>query len=210
MSADHTRHPAANGPRTRSAPAAVTPSTAWASSAPWCTSGSRPTRSADTCSPSSKHWCGPRFWSTRRSSDSTADQVPGSSRTGRKDQTRHAVNSRPELALAQVGDPADETAREGSGMVHIHGEIVINRPPEEVFDVVADTTKEPRVQPAQPLIGHAHALDGPTPHARPRSRRNPGCVGPGTWNRTAPSGDSRALDNVRLGRHGPLWPDPSG
>ena len=32
-------------------------------------------------------------------------------------------------------------------MVHIHGDIVINRPPEEVFDVVADTTKEPRYNP---------------------------------------------------------------
>ena len=32
-------------------------------------------------------------------------------------------------------------------MVHIHGDIVINRPPEEVFDVVADTTKEPQYNP---------------------------------------------------------------
>jgi uncharacterized protein YndB with AHSA1/START domain len=32
-------------------------------------------------------------------------------------------------------------------MVHIHGEIVINRSPEEVFDVVADTTKEPEYNP---------------------------------------------------------------
>ena len=32
-------------------------------------------------------------------------------------------------------------------MVHIHGDIVINRPPEEVFDVVADTTKEPHYNP---------------------------------------------------------------
>ena len=32
-------------------------------------------------------------------------------------------------------------------MVHIHGEIVINRPPEEVFDVVADTSREPRYNP---------------------------------------------------------------
>ena len=32
-------------------------------------------------------------------------------------------------------------------MVHIHGEIVINRPLEEVFDVVADTSREPRYNP---------------------------------------------------------------
>lgn len=32
-------------------------------------------------------------------------------------------------------------------MVHIHGEIVIQRPPEEVFDVVADTSKEPEYNP---------------------------------------------------------------
>lgn len=32
-------------------------------------------------------------------------------------------------------------------MVHIHGEIVIHRPPEEVFDVVADTSKEPEYNP---------------------------------------------------------------
>ena len=32
-------------------------------------------------------------------------------------------------------------------MVHIHGDIVINRPPEEVFDVVADTTNEPQYNP---------------------------------------------------------------
>ena len=33
----------------------------------------------DTCSPSSRHCCGRRFWSTRRSSASTADQALGSS-----------------------------------------------------------------------------------------------------------------------------------
>ena len=32
-------------------------------------------------------------------------------------------------------------------MVHGHGDIVINRPPEEVFDVVADTSREPRYNP---------------------------------------------------------------
>ena len=32
-------------------------------------------------------------------------------------------------------------------MVHIHGEIIINRPLEEVFDVVADTSREPRYNP---------------------------------------------------------------
>jgi hypothetical protein len=32
-------------------------------------------------------------------------------------------------------------------MVHIHGEIVINRPLAEVFDVVADTSREPRYNP---------------------------------------------------------------
>jgi hypothetical protein len=55
------------------------------------------------------------------------------------------VNSRPELSLrSQVGDPADETQ---GGVVHSHGEIVINRPPAEVFDVVADTSKEPEYNP---------------------------------------------------------------
>ena len=32
-------------------------------------------------------------------------------------------------------------------MVHSHGEIVINRPPAEVFDDVADTSKEPEYNP---------------------------------------------------------------
>ena len=32
-------------------------------------------------------------------------------------------------------------------MVHIHGEIVINRPPKEVFDVVAETGKDPEYDP---------------------------------------------------------------
>ncbi|HEY4993153.1 MAG TPA: hypothetical protein VII33_13850 [Nakamurella sp.] len=32
-------------------------------------------------------------------------------------------------------------------MVHIHREIVINRPPGEVFEVVADTSKEPEYNP---------------------------------------------------------------
>lgn len=32
-------------------------------------------------------------------------------------------------------------------MIHIEGEIVINRPPEEVFDVVADERNEPKYNP---------------------------------------------------------------
>ena len=69
--------------------------------------------------------------------------------TGRRDVTRRAVNFRPELALrSQVGDPADEAAhREGPGVVHIHGEIVINRPPGQGFDVVAETGKDPEYDP---------------------------------------------------------------
>ena len=44
-------------------------------------------------------------------------------------------------------------------MVHIHGDIVINRPPEEVFDVVADTGKEPEYNPR---MQHAEQLtNGP-------------------------------------------------
>jgi hypothetical protein len=33
-------------------------------------------------------------------------------------------------------------------MVHIEGEIVINRPVDEVFDFVADETTEPRYNPS--------------------------------------------------------------
>jgi uncharacterized protein YndB with AHSA1/START domain len=35
----------------------------------------------------------------------------------------------------------------GQRIVHIHGEIVIHRPPEEVFDAVADTSKKPGYNP---------------------------------------------------------------
>ena len=44
-------------------------------------------------------------------------------------------------------------------MVHIHGAIVIDRPPEEVFDVVADTSREPDYNPR---MRHAERLtNGP-------------------------------------------------
>jgi uncharacterized protein YndB with AHSA1/START domain len=44
-------------------------------------------------------------------------------------------------------------------MVHIHGDIVIDRPPEEVFDVVADTSTEPR---HNPRMHHAEQItNGP-------------------------------------------------
>jgi len=55
-------------------------------------------------------------------------------------------------------------------MVHIHGDIVINRPPEEVFDVVADTSREPRYNPR---MHHAEQVtNGPmsAPCRRPERR----------------------------------------
>jgi uncharacterized protein YndB with AHSA1/START domain len=44
-------------------------------------------------------------------------------------------------------------------MIHIEGEIVINRPPEEVFDFIADECNEPRYNPK---MHHAVQIsDGP-------------------------------------------------
>lgn len=37
-------------------------------------------------------------------------------------------------------------------MVRIEGEIVINRPVEEVFDLVADETNEPRYNPRMRVV----------------------------------------------------------
>ena len=61
-------------------------------------------------------------------------------------------------------------------MVHINGEIVINRAPEDVFDVVVDTSKEPEYNPR---MRHAEQLtDGPIGvgtrfHAETQSRGRP-------------------------------------
>src|SRR5664279_5143251 len=65
-------------------------------------------------------------------------------------------------------------------MVHIHGEIVINRPLEEVFDVVADTSREPRYNPR---MHHAEQITN-------------GPVGVGTRFHAETAGMGRPVDMV--------------
>lgn len=46
-----------------------------------------------------------------------------------------------------TGQRARHTERSETGMAHIEGEMVINRPVEAVFDFVADESNEPRFNP---------------------------------------------------------------
>ena len=115
------------------------------------------------------------------------------------------MNSRPELSLrSQVGDPADETqggVRGGSR----HGEIVINRPPAEVFDVVADTSKEPEYNPRSlSSATHMPSMDlHRTPDPDPEGTPDALVLGPGTGRRPqgtrAPSTTFGLDDIVRYG-----------
>ncbi|HEU4451309.1 MAG TPA: hypothetical protein VFR63_15180 [Gaiellaceae bacterium] len=73
-------------------------------------------------------------------------------------------------------------------MARIEGEIVIERPPAEVFDVVADERNEPRYDPRlPPPAGAGSGRSGPASNASSRRERPrlPTCDSP--WSRLVPA-----------------------